>query len=118
MEVEAAHNHKGIVFVYEAVGTGMLLYAINLQNGEIFGQFGIAFMLFAWLLIGGPVTGAHYNPAVSVGILVSNAAMAKEGVMFAVMVAGQFIGAILGVMLAWASLVNNSGNNPSEGGVP
>ena len=34
-------------------------------------------MLFAWLLIGGPVTGAHYNPAVSVGILVSNAAMAK-----------------------------------------
>jgi hypothetical protein len=30
MEVEAAHNHKGIVFVYEAIGTGMLLYAINL----------------------------------------------------------------------------------------
>lgn len=34
MEIIAAQNNKSIVFIYEAFGTGMLLYAINLQVGE------------------------------------------------------------------------------------
>lgn len=59
--------NKFIVFVYEALGTALLLFAINLQYGFPFGQFGIAFMIFACLLIGGPITGAHYNPAVTIG---------------------------------------------------
>jgi glycerol uptake facilitator-like aquaporin len=29
-------------------------------------------MLFALLLIGGPITGAHFNPAVTLGVYISN----------------------------------------------
>ena len=54
------------------LGTCMLVFAINMQYGETFGVFGIAFMLFAWLLIGGPITGAHFNPAVTLGVYLSN----------------------------------------------
>lgn len=88
MEIPAAKDNKAIVFVYEAFGTGLLVYAINLQMGENFGQFGIAFMLFALLLIGGPITGAHYNPAVSLGIYISNKRWKEEAFMFGVMVGG------------------------------
>ena len=82
----------------------MLLYAINIQNGETFGQFGIAFMLFSWLLIGGPITGAHYNPSVTLGVFLSNQSYGKQSKMLAVMMGGQFTGAILGVFLAWLSM--------------
>ena len=84
MEVKGAQDYKQYVFWYEAIGTGMLLYAINLQNGEFFGQFGISFMLFALLLIGGPITGAHYNPAVTLGIFISNGEWAIQSVLMSI----------------------------------
>jgi glycerol uptake facilitator-like aquaporin len=99
----------------------MLLYAINLQKNEIFGEFGIAFMLFACLLIGGPITGAHYNPAVTVGVYICNKHWKEDFGMFCVMIGGQVTGGIVGVMLAWVSLYNNQGNSMvivSGGGVP
>ena len=60
MEIYAAKDNKSIVFIYEMLGTCMLVFAINMQYGETFGVFGIAFMLFAWLLIGGPITLGVY----------------------------------------------------------
>lgn len=121
MEVPAAQDKKIIVFVYEALGTCMLLYAINLQCGQLFGQFGIAFMLFACLLIGGPITGAHYNPAVTVGVYLTNMNFKHDFPMFCVMILAQIVGGIMGVMLVWISLINNQGNPDvivSNGNVP
>jgi len=43
-----------------------------MSQGFEFGWFGIVFALFAMLLIGGPITGALNNPAVALGIYVSN----------------------------------------------
>jgi hypothetical protein len=37
MEIQGADERKHIVFLYEALGTAMLLYAINIQGGEVFG---------------------------------------------------------------------------------
>lgn len=78
-------------------------------------------MLFACLLIGGPITGAHYNPAVTVGVYISNKFWKKDMGMFFVMIAGQVVGATVGVMLAWLSLYNGSGDSSiviTSGGVP
>lgn len=43
-------------------------------------------MLFALLLIGGPITGAHYNPAVTVGVYISNRHWKEDILMFALMI--------------------------------
>ena len=78
-------------------------------------------MLFACLLIGGPITGAHYNPAVTVGVYISNKFWKKDMGMFFVMIAAQVVGATVGVMLAWLSLYNGSKNPDiavTSGGVP
>jgi glycerol uptake facilitator-like aquaporin len=87
MEIVSANDNKIFVFLYEALGTALLLFAINIQGGSTFGQFGIAFMLFAWLLIGGPITGAHYNPAVTIGVFISNKHWKDDFEMFGVMIA-------------------------------
>lgn len=85
MEIVSAHREKWIVFIYEFIGTMFLLYAINLQATFPFGQFGIAFMIFAFLLIGGPITGAHYNPAVTLGVWLCDTHMCHDAIMMIVM---------------------------------
>ena len=73
MEIDKGSKNKVIVCVYEAIGTGFLLYSIAMQGpSETFGKFGVAFMIFAMILIGGPLTGAHYNPAITLAVFISN----------------------------------------------
>lgn len=87
----------------------MLMFAINVQSGATaFGQFGIAFMLFACLLIGGPITGAHYNPSVTIGVFISNKHWKEDFGMFFLMISAQFTGACMGVFLVWLSLFNGT----------
>jgi glycerol uptake facilitator-like aquaporin len=55
-----------LVGLYEIFGTAFLVYAANASSTPI----GVALVFFALLLIVGPVTGAHINPAVSFGVFV------------------------------------------------
>jgi glycerol uptake facilitator-like aquaporin len=49
-------------------GTAMLVYAVNVSGGN---PIAVAFTLFSCILIGGPITGGHFNPAVSTGYFLS-----------------------------------------------
>jgi aquaporin Z len=108
MEIYAAQKHKPVVFFYEFMGTGFLLYAINMSVNYPFGQFGVAFMVFAMILIGGPITGAHYNPAITLGVYISNKNWAEDISMLVVMMSAQFSGAFAGCLLANLSLYTSS----------
>ena len=54
-----------IVFIYEFIGTFCLVGVINAANGN---AAAIGMTLFFLLLLIGPITGAHLNPAVTLGV--------------------------------------------------
>ena len=67
METKLGHNRKLIVSVYEALGTALFTYCIIVSTANALAG---AFSLFAMILIFGSVTGGHFNPAVTVGVLI------------------------------------------------
>jgi glycerol uptake facilitator-like aquaporin len=117
MEVDRGSKNKFIVCVYEALGTGFLLFAISMSTSD-FGKFGIAFMVFAMILICGPVTGAHFNPAVTLGVFISNKHWREDLIFCLMIMLSQFIGGFWGVCLAWCSLYNPEGESPTKANVP
>ena len=118
MEIKGGNKNKTIVMIYEALGTGILLYAINMTAEQPLGKFGVSFTIFALVLIGGPITGAHFNPAVTLGVYISNLHWKEDWHMCLLMMVSQFFGGIWGVCLAWCSLYNPKGENVTRAQVP
>ncbi|SVB19906.1 uncharacterized protein METZ01_LOCUS172760, partial [marine metagenome] len=59
-------------YVTEAVGTFFLVFTIGLTalNGTPLAPLAIGSALMVMVYMGGHISGAHYNPAVSVAILI------------------------------------------------
>lgn len=53
-------------YIMEAFGTFFLVFAIALTAGTSHAALAIGLMLMALVIIGGHISGAHYNPAVTV----------------------------------------------------
>ena len=73
MEIEGGHNIKKIVCLYEAIGSALLIIALNWSNyihKDQFAPIGLGLTLFSCITIFGPVCGGHFNPAVTIGVLV------------------------------------------------
>ena len=75
MEVEGASNHKLKVAIYELIGTAFLIYAILVSGGD---AVAVPFTVFIIILALGPITGAHMNPAVTIGVYVASAKPCKN----------------------------------------
>ena len=100
-------------FVAEILGTMMLILlgngvvanvVLNKTKGNDSGwiviTFGWGMAVFVGVWIAGPFSGAHLNPAVSLGL----AAAGKFGWnLVPTYILGQFIGAALGQLLVWLS---------------
>ena len=84
MEVENRRERKHMVYGYEFMGTAMLLIAINWGAGGDQAA-AVAVMYFFNIVVFGPVSGGHFNPAVTFAVLVSNneGRMEKEDTNFA-----------------------------------
>ncbi|RYC51999.1 MIP/aquaporin family protein [Flagellimonas olearia] len=98
-------------FISEIVGTFLLILLgcgvnanVSLQktygngSGWIVITTGWAFAVYTGVVVAGPYSGAHLNPAVTIGL-----AVAGEFPMDAILsyVTAQFIGAMLGAFLVW-----------------
>ena len=102
MEVPGGHQNKALVCLYEALGTATLLLAINWTNGG--NAYAIAITIFAAIVVFGSVSGAHFNPAVTIAVLIKNGKIAKD-LPFAVMIiVSQIVGGFIGVLTAFTSL--------------
>lgn len=81
-------------YVTELVGTFFLVFTIGLtvMNGTPLAPIAIGAVLMAMVYMGGHISGAHYNPAVSVAILIRGKMEARDLIPY---VLAQLCGAIL-----------------------
>lgn len=107
MEVKGAKNHKFIVFIYEMLGTAMLMTGINWSSSITpiksilstedtidLKPIGITMGLYAAILIFGDPGGAHYNPAVTVGVFIKEGKLSNIPIAL-MMIFAQVVGAFL-----------------------
>lgn len=100
MEIPGGHGIKLHACFQEFVGTGFLIFAVNVAKNSIFHPVAIAIMIFTQICFTGNICGAHFNPAVTIGCLVVEfKKRPRENILYALyyMIA-QILGAIMGVI--------------------
>lgn len=114
METQFGDKNKVHVCLYEAIGTGLLVMSVNLsKDGGHLQLPAIMFMLLADIMIFGPVSGGHMNPAVTLGVLVGYIGMPGFGAKacFSMLIMlSQIFGSICGVGLIWIISTLNETN--------
>lgn len=84
----------------EAIGTFFLVLAVGLvtTQGPAMGALAIGFTLMVMVYAGGRLSGAHYNPAVSLAAVLRGALPSRQ---LAPYWAAQFAGAIAASLMTW-----------------
>jgi glycerol uptake facilitator-like aquaporin len=107
METPTGNQRKPLVALYELMGTATFVYMILVSTGD---AIAVPLALFAMIVIFGGITGGHFNPAVTLGVYMSEgtAEKFKENAPMAVLVTlSQLVGALLGMLVAAFSLSAN-----------
>jgi glycerol uptake facilitator protein len=88
-----------LILLGDGVVAGVLLSKSKAQNsGWIVITTAWAFAVFVGVLIAGPVSGAHLNPAVTLAVFLTGSIDAATAVVY---VAGEMVGAFIGAVLVF-----------------
>ena len=98
MEVKGGADNKKYVLLYEMIGTANLLYAINTSAAGGLQPFAVGLTIFGNICMFGEVSGGHFNPAVTIGVLIGEGMENfAQNIGFASMIIiAQILGAFLG----------------------
>jgi aquaporin Z len=90
-------------YVTEAIGTFFLVLTIGLTvlDGSAFAPLAIGSALMVMVYMGGPISGAHYNPAVTIAIYLRGKLPASDVLPYIV---SQLVGAVLASVAVWILL--------------
>jgi aquaporin Z len=113
MEVSGSENRVGTVFLYEMLGTALFVYCILLTNNPI----SISFSLFASILLFGAITGGHFNPAVTLGVYISEAKWRQNLSWLGLVVMAQVFGGFIAMGLTDLTLFKDGLGNIAPGAV-
>lgn len=79
--------------IIELIGTAILVFTIQVSGSSNLAPLAIGGILISIVFAGGPVSGAHYNPAVSLAVALRGKMEIQEMVAYMIF---QVLGAILG----------------------
>lgn len=110
MDSPLAWKNKKHICVYEFVGTAFLTLMINItKDMGSHALPAITLVVMCFVMIIGPVSGGHVNPAITIGQFIGY--IGKQGalrklVMTCLIILSQILGAIVGCLVAWGLLVD------------
>jgi aquaporin Z len=90
--------HVAVKYATEAIGTLFLVFTIGaaVRSGDPLAPLGIGAVLMAMIYAGGHVSGAHYNPAVTMAVLVRGRIGLQDAIGYwAAQIAGALAGAAI-----------------------
>ncbi|MEO1049806.1 MAG: MIP/aquaporin family protein [Bacteroidota bacterium] len=113
------------IFIAELIGTMLLILlgngvvanvVLNETKGQDSGWVVITlawgFAVFVGVAVAGPYSGAHMNPAVTIGLAVAEATSWSDVPLY---ISGQMVGAALGAFLVWVMYVDHYNRTDDEG---
>lgn len=112
MEVPGGSENKGFVCLFEAVGTAILILGINMSGGN---ALCVGLFLLMGIAMLGPISGGHFNPAVSLGVLFKEGKTENMGFFFLIMLS-QVGGALAGVLISALTQFHNPDTDRMEPG--
>ena len=102
MEVPGGMDNKLSVFIYEIIGTIILVYAVLISTGA---WIGVVFTLLIAIVLTGDITGAHFNPAVTTAVYFWKCKFGGNFKMFLIYLLAEVIGALIGVGIYYLVLM-------------
>jgi aquaporin Z len=103
-------------YLTEFIGTFFLVLSITLSviTGQPLAAIAIGGTLMVMIFMGGHISGAHYNPAVSLAAMIRGALPASELIPYWIaQIAGAVVAALLGNFIAGASVPISPGQDVS-----
>ena len=101
MEIEGGSSHKLVVCVYEFLGTAFLSYGLLMSTGD---AIAVSMVVFAIILVLGPISGAHINPAVSIGVFIEQKKYGQDIMLLLLILVAEVAGAMFGIVMTLACL--------------
>jgi len=124
---ESQPEEEGIgpKLVSEFVGTGGLVFVVSVNVGESYlvGEIppiAIGFLLAALVFMGGHVSGAHYNPSITLAILTrmslpgsKPSTLSNRAAIYYILI--QLLGGTVGALMAWGLTGFHPSPSPGDG---
>ena len=116
MEVPGGSNNKLWVLLYEFMGTALLLLAINSAAAGDGSNvpYSASIGLFGIIMLIGPVSGGHVNPAVSTAVLVREGKIGQNILFYFLIIAAQIMGAGCGVAIMFGQASKFGDTDPAS----
>lgn len=95
-------------YITEFIGTFFLVLVIGLSGNPL----AIGSILMVMVYMGGHISGAHYNPAVTLAVMMRKKIGSTEAVMYGV---AQVVGALLAALFVYLLTKQTFGPAPKEG---
>lgn len=92
-------------YLVEFIGTFFLVLVICLSGGNFLAPIAIGAVLMVMVYMGGHISGAHYNPAVTLAVLIRGKIGMKDSLIYVItQIAGAFAAAMLFNLIWGASI--------------